>query len=167
MDTLALNKLLLKTAFCCMTSDGYIDSREIVLIKSLFEHISTELNSIINQYIDEINTDSKLFITSYMNELHNTILSEDEGLSIIDIAIQTIKADEQVEYSEIKFFKNIRSRLNISNSKILEKFPDVEMFIEDDINSKSTLDRLVNQYFEGVDLPKFEIINIDLSSIIE
>jgi uncharacterized membrane protein YebE (DUF533 family) len=37
MDTISFDKLLLKTAFCCMASDGNIDNREIALIKSMCE----------------------------------------------------------------------------------------------------------------------------------
>jgi hypothetical protein len=40
--------------------------------------------------------------------LGKSTLTEQEELTLIDFAIQTIKADEQIEYSEIKFFKNIR-----------------------------------------------------------
>jgi uncharacterized membrane protein YebE (DUF533 family) len=32
MDTIKFDKLLLKTAFCCMASDGHIDSREIAIV---------------------------------------------------------------------------------------------------------------------------------------
>ena len=37
MDTISFDKLLLKSAFCCMASDGHIDNREIALIKSMCE----------------------------------------------------------------------------------------------------------------------------------
>lgn len=37
MDTIPFDKLLLKTTFCCMASDGNIDKREVALIKSLCE----------------------------------------------------------------------------------------------------------------------------------
>ena len=37
MDTITFDKLLLKTVFCCMASDGNIDKREIALIKSMCE----------------------------------------------------------------------------------------------------------------------------------
>ena len=37
METISFDKLLLKTAFCCMASDGHIDNREIELIKSMCE----------------------------------------------------------------------------------------------------------------------------------
>lgn len=33
METITFDKLLLKTAFCCMASDGNIDNREVELKK--------------------------------------------------------------------------------------------------------------------------------------
>jgi len=35
METITFDKLLLKTAFCCMASDGNIDKKEIAQIKVL------------------------------------------------------------------------------------------------------------------------------------
>jgi hypothetical protein len=61
--------------------------------------------------------------------LEKSTLTEQEELTLIDFAIQTIKADEQIEYSEIKFFKNIRHRLKISDNNILAVFPDIEQFL--------------------------------------
>jgi uncharacterized membrane protein YebE (DUF533 family) len=40
METVSFDKLLLKTAFCCMASDGHIDNKEINLIKSMCENSS-------------------------------------------------------------------------------------------------------------------------------
>ena len=37
METISFDQLLLKTAFCCMASDGKIDQREIAFIKSMCE----------------------------------------------------------------------------------------------------------------------------------
>lgn len=93
--------------------------------------------------------------------LKQTSLSEQEELTLIDFAIQTIKADEQVEYAEIKFFKNIRHRLKISDEKILAKFPDIEQYLEEDIITDSFWDKITSQFFETIELPQFDLITID------
>jgi hypothetical protein len=92
-------------------------------------------------------------------------LSEIEELTLIDFAIQTIKADEQIEYSEIKFFKNIRHRLKISDNNILASFPDLEQFLEEDIVTDSFLKKITSQYLETVEFPLFDLIKIDSNSI--
>jgi uncharacterized tellurite resistance protein B-like protein len=168
MATISFDKLLLKTAFCCMASDGNIDNREITLIKSmcekslLFEDFNFQEE--INQLVTKINTAGKEFINNYFELLNKAELSEKEELTLIDFAIQTIKADEQIEYSEIKFFKNIRHRLKTSDENILKVYPDIEMFLEEDIVTESFLEKITKQYLESADLPQFELITMDLNN---
>lgn len=165
MDTITFDKLLLKTAFCCMASDGNIDNREITMIQSLCQKSELfkefDLQEAINQLVNEINKDGKQFIQDYFDLLNRSNLTEKEELSLIEFAVKTIYADEQVEYSEIKFFKNIRHRLKINNEKILEVFPEIEMFLEEDIVTESILDRITNQYLDMAELPLFDLIDID------
>lgn len=168
MEKIPFNQLLLQTAFCCIASDGNIDKREIALLRTLFEG-STYFENLnfqdeMNQLIIKINEKGKDFIRDFFCLLNEASLTEDEELILIDYALQTINSDEKVEYSEIKFFKNIRHRLKVSNEKILAKFPEIEMYLEDDIITVSLLDRITKQYFEIADLPHFEDINFDNSS---
>ena len=162
METITFDKLLLKTAFCCMASDGNIDKKEIALIKSMCEKSllfkDFKFEEEINTLVNEINTRGKEFISYYFELLNRVSLSENEELTLIDFAIQTIKADEQIEYSEIKFFKNIRHRLKVSDDRILSTFPDIEQFLEEDIITESFLDKITSQYLEAVELPQFELI---------
>jgi len=168
MDTITFDKLLLKTAFCCMAADGDIDKREISLIKSmcdkspLFNNLNFQEE--INQLVDKINTRGKDFIQYYFDLLKQTQLSEEEELMLIDFAIQTINADEQIEYSEIKFFKNIRHRLKVNDEIILSRFPDIEQYLEDDIITDGFLDKISNQYFQSLELPQFNMIETKTNS---
>ena len=114
----------------------------------------------INQLVGKINSGGKSFIQYYFDLLKQTQLNEEEELTLIDFAIQTINADEQIEYSEIKFFKNIRHRLNVSDEKILARFPDIEQYLEDDIITDTFLDKITSQYFEISELPQFDSISI-------
>lgn len=164
MEKITFDKLLVKTAFCCMAADGNIDEREIARIVELCS-CSQLLSSLnvkeeINLLVGKINSGGKSFIQHYFDLLKQANLTEPEELTLIDFAIQTINADEQVEYSEIKFFKNIRHRLNVSNESILIHFPDIEQYLEDDIISDSYLDKIASQYFEVSELPQFDLVSI-------
>ena len=163
MKLISFDKLLLKTAFCCMASDGNIDNREIALIKSMCEKSplfkDLDFHGEINTFIIKINDKGKGFISHYFDLLQKSSLTEQEELTLIDFAIQTIKADDLIEYSEIKFFKNIRHRLKVSDEKILTIFPDIEQFLEKDIVTESFLDRITNQYLDTAELPQFELIS--------
>ena len=162
MNTLSFDKLLLKTAFCCMASDGHMDDREIVQIQQLCKELplfeGINLHQEINELVEAINDNSTDFIKHYFNTLSVTSLSESEELTLIDFAIKVINADNKVEYSEIKFFKNIRCRLNVSDDKILEQHPGIEIFLDEDLKTDSYLDKLMINYLETVSLPKFDLI---------
>ncbi|MDR2292094.1 MAG: TerB family tellurite resistance protein [Prevotellaceae bacterium] len=166
METKKFDELLLKTAFCCMASDGDIDKREVAIIQSICEALPSfeniDLKDEMNRYVSEINLDSKQFITDYFTALEQADLTEQNELVLIDVAIQVIKADDVIEYSEIKFFKNIRYRLAVSDEKIIEHFSstveEIDQFLGEDIITESFLDEIAKQYFDTVNLTKFDFI---------
>ena len=162
MDTISFDKLLLKTAFCCMAADGHIDDREIRLLKSICEStpLFKEFNfeSEINRLVMKMNDQGKDFLLHYYQILENLTLSEEEELALIDFAIRILKADEQIEYTEVKFFKTIRYRLKVSDNRILQLFPDIEQFIEEDIMTNAHVNFITNQYLNAIQLPQFAVI---------
>lgn len=163
MEALKFKKLLLKTAFSCMACDGDIDKREIKLIKRLQQEKNTfgdiDINTEMDQLLFAINKDGHQFMKDYFDELITTELTESNELNLIEVAIDTIKADEKVEYSEIKFFKVIRSKLKIDNEPILEKHPDFEDYLEQDIITGSYLSRLQDDFFDTHISNEFELIS--------
>lgn len=168
METQELNRLLLKTAFSVMACDGDIDQSEIDAIKTAGEkdNIFGDLDIVkeLNEMREQINSTGHKFFQNYFSELSNSNLSKDEELKLIKIAIDTINADEKVQYSEIKFFKIIRSSLNISNEDVLEKMPEIEEFLEDDIISESYISKLKKGYFDSVELPEFDEIDFNVEN---
>ncbi len=161
METLNFNKLLLKTAFSCMACDGDIDKREVKLIKQLQMENKTfgeiDINSELDILLLAINRDGHQFLKKYFTELTSSELTEVNELKLIEVAIDTIKADDKVEYSEIKFFKVIRSKLKIDNELILAKHPDFEDYLEQDIISESYLSRLQDDFFDTHISNEFEL----------
>lgn len=169
MEKIEFEKLLLQTAFCCLAADGDIDQREIDLIKNIFgskdQYKEVDFDTKMNSYIKFYNEKGKEFFHFYFDLLDKSNLSEEEELELIDMAIQTIHADDKVEYSEIKFFKVIRHHLKVSDENILSKFPDLEFFLEEDIDTSTTIDKLIGHYFDTVELSKFDLIDIgDISN---
>lgn len=174
MEQIIFDKLLLKTAFSCMACDGDIDKREIVLIKKMHQlkkiFGDIDINLELDNLLLEINRDGHQFLKSYFSELTSSSLSEQNELKLIEVAIETVKADEKIEYSEVKFFKVIRSNLKIKNDVILVVHPDFEEYLEQDIISESYLSKLQDDFFDTNTLLKFDIIkpnNNDFSDIIE
>ncbi|MFD1014426.1 hypothetical protein [Winogradskyella rapida] len=163
MGTINFDKLLLKTAFSCMACDGDIDKREVKLIKKLHKENKTfgdiDINAEMDALLMAINKGGYQFLKEYFDELNISTLSEAEELMLIAVAIKTIKADDIIEYSEVKFFKVIRSKLKIKNEDILEKYPDFEDYLEQDIISDSYLLRLQNDFLDNHISNEFELIN--------
>jgi len=168
MNNKDFNLILLKTAFSVMACDGEIDQREIDVIKAMAkqENYFGDLNiqQELNEMLSELKEKGHKFFQEYFSQLENTNLPKDDELKIIRIAINTINADEKVEYSEIKFFKVIRSILKLSNEEILDQFPEIEEFLEEDILSKSYISKLKSRYFESIDLPTIKSLDIDFGS---
>jgi uncharacterized tellurite resistance protein B-like protein len=157
------NNLLLKTAFSCMACDGEIHPNEVKLIKKLQEEQQIfgeiDINAALDKMLLSINKDGHHFLKEYFNELATAELSLVEELNLIEVAIQTIKADDKVEYSEVKFFKVIRTKLKIDNEPILEKHPDFEEYLEQDIMSASYLSKLQDDFFDTHTSAEFELIH--------
>lgn len=134
MDT---NELYLKTLFCCSACDGEIAPEEVSLVKQLslndssFEGLDAE--NILNTYIEKINEQGSLFLKDYLREVANATLSDEEQVKLIELAIRMIEADNQILYSEVKFFKRIRNLLSVSDERILEKLPNSENYLLPDI----------------------------------
>ena len=108
-------ELYLKAAFCCMACDGSIVEEETNLLKEkvqkseLFSGIDIE--NTLNGYVNSINLVGSSFLVSFLEELKQAELNEEEQMNILGIAIEVIEADNEIKYSEIKFFKRIRSLL--------------------------------------------------------
>jgi uncharacterized tellurite resistance protein B-like protein len=165
MECTKFEHLLLDTAFCCMASDGRIVEEEVALGRELCKAIpafrNMDFDGEINRFVSEINVQGKQYITNYLHVLEETDMSEQEELDLIDIAIQVIKADNIIEYSEVKFFKTIRYRLKVSDEVIISHFsdtvPEIDLFLGEDIRTDISLDIITKQYFDSIDLKDFTV----------
>lgn len=155
-------ELYLKTAFCCMACDGEIADEEIKLIKSYIESSTLfnnlDVESLLNEYILTINTKGKLFLNSFLDELKKEEKTKEEELEIVSIAINMIEADNEIAYSEIKFFKRIRKCLSITDDILYEKYPDKEDFFLPDMEEDDF------DFLLATELPDININLQDISS---
>lgn len=158
-----LNELLLRTAFACMSCDGDIASEEIELIKQmatekqLFGEI--DIDKELDKLVKEINTKGKSFLKQYLVNLAEQSLTEEQELNVAYVAVQTIRSDNKIEYSEIKFFKVLRSNLKVvSDETLLEKIDGIdENYLAQDIRADYM--QMYDDYFKTIELPKFDIRN--------
>ncbi len=169
MSSTKFKKLMLQTAFSCMACDGDIDDREINLIREFEEKYHffqlQDINKELNLFIEEINKKGFGFLKNYLSVLEQSNLSRNDEISIVRAAIKMIKADDEIKYSEIRFFKILRLKLNVSNDIIINELQneveDIEEYLEQDIISQSYLAKIQDDFFSTSSLPKFDSININ------
>ena len=152
-----------------MSCDGDIASEEIELIKQMAteKHLFGEIDidKELDKLVKEINEKGKGFLKQYLISLADQTLTEDEELKVADVAVQTIRADNIIQYSEIKFFKVLRSNLKVvSDETLLEKIGGIdENYLAQDIRADYL--QMYDDYFNTIELPKFEILKQDLKSV--
>lgn len=158
------DELLLKTAFCCMASDGEIAQEEIDTIQKLCQREEMlkkmDFQNEIKRFVEEINKQGMQFIKNYLDELEKTLLTEQENINLLNIVFEVIFADGKVEYSEVKFFRNIRVRLSISDEVIEKNFantPDLDIFLAKDIVDHLSVEKVTQQYFSSIEIPQFNL----------
>jgi uncharacterized tellurite resistance protein B-like protein len=145
-----------------MACDGNIADEEVSLLKnkvtdeSIFKGLDAQAK--ISEYVKSINEQKQQFLKNYITEVKKANLDDDSALQLIKIAIDTIEADHQIEYSEISFFKKIRRVLSISDEKILEAMPDKEEYILPDI--EDDFDDDWNVTFDKIQVVPISQLNI-------
>lgn len=155
-------ELLLKTAFACMACDGDIAAEEVQLIKEYAQKSwvfgDIDIDKELEKLVSEINQKGKRFLKEYLSSLFEETLTEVQELQLLSVAVQMSLADKVIEYSEIKFFKVIRSNLKVVNNEtILQKVEGItEDFLAEDI--KADYLQIYDDYFENIELPVFDFI---------
>ncbi|MCQ2374331.1 MAG: TerB family tellurite resistance protein [Salinivirgaceae bacterium] len=156
-----INELYLRTAFACMSSDGDIAKEEVALIEKMNneDHLFGDINLTqrLEVLLTEINEQGLGFMKKFIDELSKQNLSIEEELQLLTIAAKTIYADNKVEYSEVKFFKLIRSCLKkVDNQTILNSIEEIdENWVEEDIVCDNDL--LYVSYSKNVEMKLFDL----------
>ncbi len=151
-----IQELYLKTIFCCMACDGDIAQQEIAIVQSLAKDATLfgelHVEECLNSYVETINSKGIAFLKEYLQELKDADLDSEEQFVVLKLALQTIEADEKLEYSEVKFFKKIRAQLSLTDEQILVKYPDKEEFLLPDINVSDFIELESNITFNTINL---------------
>ncbi len=115
-----------------MACDGDIANEELLLIKKVAQDSTRfgdlDIESKLNKYVEEINSQGKVFLNTYIKNVSEAKLDEQQELNLAEIAIKMIEADNRIEYSEISFFKRIRLKLKVQDEKLLDLFKEETLF---------------------------------------
>lgn len=155
-----INEVLLKTAFSCAACDGEIAPSEVEMVEKLSAEKklfgSLDVKKEMQLMVDDINKDGKVFLKNYLKMLADNNFTEDDELKIMQMAVWTIQADNKIEYSEIKFFKTLRSNFKVDDDTILQKVDGIdEMYLQQDI--KRDYWELQEDYFSNIEIRDLKI----------
>ena len=154
-------KLLLQTSFACMACDGEIAHEEVVTIRSFAEEKKTfgniDIETELQMLVEEINKKGKTFLKQYLLMVADSSLSVEQECAVLQIALDTIKSDNDIKYSEVKFFKVLRSNLkNITDKEILERVDGIdESYLAQDI--KQSYMEMYESYFDNIEIAQITL----------
>lgn len=155
------SKLLLRTAFVCMASDGSINEQEFDLVKKFIIRDGlceeSDIDHELGELLMEFNQDSSRFIRRFFETLKQDTLSREDQLSILSYAISIIRADDVIDYREITFFKMIRSFMQLSDHEIIEEIDDAEEYLQRDVSDSKETESLMDKFVSS----KYQINTIN------
>lgn len=161
--------IYLKTAFAFMACDGEIVKEEIDLIKRFYDEgmfdTTTNVDECLNNLIRLLNDEGSTFLQEYLDEVQQAQLDQHSALRLLRIAVDTIYADKDVKYSEVRFFRALRKRLSVLDDEtILTQLNQVENYwLKSEVPSED-IDAIEDDFFNNIDLPKFDIKHIQSKS---
>jgi len=130
MEKEKFKKLLLNISVCAMSCDGHIDDLEIKELQQIEERspyfskvdLSDSLRNSIGIAIDSYDT----FQESVLSNLNNADLNIVQELSVLEISMALVAADNKLEDSEIKFINLLRKYLKVDDILIEERFGKID-----------------------------------------
>ena len=168
MEKTEFKKLLFKVAFCTMACDGHIHKKEIEELEiidkktSFFESIdlSDELSQLINVFKSKgTKVIEELFIT-----LRETKLNSIQELIVLEVALRIINADEKHDENEIKFIHLLRSKLELHDETINNRFGELDILYTNEYSRNIVSGKTEIEFAESVKLPVMsELIQVDLN----
>ena len=139
MEKIDYKKVLLDIAVCAISCDGHIDQKEIDelnLIEKKSPYFSQlDLTKNLQKSIDSAIKSYSTFQESIFRNLDSLDLSIVQQLTILEISMILIAADEKLEESEIIFINSLRSHLSVQDFLINERFGDIEYLDKQNLSS--------------------------------
>jgi len=126
MDQLKFRNVLLKTAFATMACDGHIDQREIDELCSINEKTryfdGIKFRKVLDDLISDFRKGSGSAIKHILDEVLECDMSPIQELLALEVSIRIINSDGKHDENEVRFIHALRSKLNLANEVIFDRF---------------------------------------------
>lgn len=128
MKNTEFKHFLFKSAVMAMACDGNIDENEIAEIKNLVANeiyfMGYDFEEPLQINIENIKTNGTKAINQYLQEISTNSLTVQQEILVIEVLLRIIQADNKVEESEIKFLQMVKSKLKTDEQTLIVKFPN-------------------------------------------
>ena len=162
VSTKEFKKILFKTAFCSMACDGSIDDleiKEMVYIDKNTSYFSKiDLSKELDKLIKKIKVSGKKVISELFEALRSKDLTIIQELLVLEVSMRIISSDGRHEKNELRFLNLLRSKLNVDNEIISDRFGDVPFLNKtNQENLKSNIQAQSN-FIKSVNFPELNKI---------
>ena len=152
MNQNEFKKILFRVAFCAMACDGHIDDSEIKelhIIDLKTSYFATiDLSNELKQLIDNFNTKGIRIIEELFISLKENKLNPIQELLILEVALRIINADGIHDENEIKFLSILRSKLELHDEMINDRFGKLEILHTSDYANKFLSKNVEKEFME-------------------
>ena len=126
MEAIDYKNILLETAVSAIACDGDIDKREIAALKNIEKNSpyfsSEDLSETLEKSLKKCSTDITKYQKSVFNKIKKGKLNLLQELTLMEISLRIIAADEIEEDLEKDFIINLRKCLGISDLILFQRF---------------------------------------------
>ncbi len=157
MDKNKFKKILFKVAFCAMASDGEIQKEEIEELKYMDKNTSyfadIDLSDELKQLVDDFKNKGAKVIEELFELLRTTKLNPVQELLILEVALRIINADNVIDENEIKFVNFLRSKLELYDEIIIDRFGDLDILYTSEYSKNKLTLKDEKDFTANIELP--------------
>lgn len=167
MDKNEFKKILFKVAFCTMACDGHIDDREIEELRIMDKNTSffeaVDLSDELKQLITDLKNKGTKVIEELFSDLKSTKFNPIQELLVLEVALRIINADEKHDENEVKFIHLLRSKLELHDETINDRFGELDILYTNEYSRNIVTGKSEIEFAENIKLPEMsELIQVDL-----
>lgn len=129
MELIKFKELLLKVAVCAIACDGDIDDREIEALHEIEKKSpyfsALDLSEVLEKSLETCSNNLNAFKINVFRILDDNTLNIVQELSILEISLRIIAADEIEEDREKTFINDLRTHLEVEDFIISQRFGEI------------------------------------------
>ena len=130
MEEINYKNILLETAVSAIACDGDIDEREIEALRNIEKNSpyfsSEDLSNNLEKSLKKCSSDTTKYQKSVFNKIKKGKLNLLQELTLMEISLRIIAADDIEEDLEKEFIINLRKCLSVSDLILFQRFGKID-----------------------------------------